>query len=659
MLSYKETKTSFQVTHKGDTILFHSLDNPLLKLGISDIEMEMNHGSFIKKIKVKKNIPCSKFIIKSIDKSKVEITFPELLTLKIIASDKKIRIVPKIMGNQNYFEINLPAYKNESIYGIGEQHVHLNLKNKKVPVWIEEQGLCSGRIFEMMNIAGDEFTTYFNLPLFNSSRNYSWFIHTYSYSEFNFKNNSTKVKSHSIPKEIIFTKAKDQRNLISHNSKHLQLIQPKVPNWINDGCIVGLQGGSLRVKNIVNKLLKNSVKINGIWIQDWCGSKNFGLFKHVRWNYEYDSKRYPKLKSYIKQLNKKGIHVFAYINPYLAKNTKQYIEARDKGYLIKNKDGKIYDILISAFRAGIVDLSNKDAFEWFKTIIKTNIIELGFSGWMADYGEWTPTDITIHNKNIPTIDFHNLYPVLWAKCNYEALKETDNLQDKFFFMRSGHIASNKYVPMFWAGDQLASFDKYDGYPSSIKAIVSSSYSGIGLIHSDIGGFHMLPWTRRTKKLLYRSLEQSVFSPFMRTHEGSRYPRSNLQVYSNKNTRNYLAKMSQSHYIIKQYIKHIRNEYYDTGLPMIRSINTEFEEIVLDENNESQYMFGNDILVCPVVKKGEFNYEIPEGKWINIWTGSKVESGKHKYRKNDKTPVFYRMNSSFANDFSEIKNIVKS
>ncbi|VFT71866.1 putative glycosyl hydrolase [Escherichia coli] len=50
------------------------------------------------------------------------------------------------------------------------------------------------------------------------------------------------------------------------------------------------------------------------------------------------------------------------------------------------------------------------------------MIELGCGGWMADFGEYLPTDTYLHNGVSAEI-MHNAWPALWAKCNYEALEE--------------------------------------------------------------------------------------------------------------------------------------------------------------------------------------------------------------------------------------------
>lgn len=55
------------------------------------------------------------------------------------------------------------------------------------------------------------------------------------------------------------------------------------------------------------------------------------------------------------------------------------------------------------------------------------------------------------------------------------------------------------------------------------AALSLGLSGFGLSHSDIGGYTTLNGIlTRSEELLLRWAEYSVFTPLMRTHEGSIY-----------------------------------------------------------------------------------------------------------------------------------------
>lgn len=63
---------------------------------------------------------------------------------------------------------------------------------------------------------------------------------------------------------------------------------------------------------------------------------------------------------------------------------------------------------------GIVDLWNPEAREWFKKIIRKNLIEeAGAWGWMHDFGEYMPLDAHSSCGMDPFL-LHNEYPDQWA-----------------------------------------------------------------------------------------------------------------------------------------------------------------------------------------------------------------------------------------------------
>ena len=205
--------------------------------------------------------------------------------------------------------------------------------------------------------------------------------------------------------------------------------------------------------------------------------------------------------------------------------------------LIQNVIGKkevsiclsISDFIICIF------FSINTAKIWYKELIKENLINLGLSGWMADFGEYTPMSASTKfngrwwGEESNEI-LHTYLPQDWARINREAVEEAGKLGDVLFWMRSGGINSKYHQVMSWAGDQTVDWTKSDGLPSSIVAALSLAVSGMGLSHSDIGGYTSFPQLSnvlqdppiRNKELLLRWAEYSVFTPLMRTHEGNRF-----------------------------------------------------------------------------------------------------------------------------------------
>ena len=82
--------------------------------------------------------------------------------------------------------------------------------------------------------------------------------------------------------------------------------------------------------------------------------------------------------------------------------------------------------------------------------------------------------------------------------------------------------------LFWLGDQLQSWDEYDGIKSAVVGLLSGGVSGFSLLHSDTGGYvtlklsstgGMIPVIARTPELLMRWMELNAFTAVFRTHEG--------------------------------------------------------------------------------------------------------------------------------------------
>ncbi len=55
-------------------------------------------------------------------------------------------------------------------------------------------------------------------------------------------------------------------------------------------------------------------------------------------------------------------------------------------------------------------------------------------------------------------------------------------------MRSGSTHSPSVSSLFWLGDQLVTWDHYDGLGSAIIGAINSGLSGYTMTHSDIGGY---------------------------------------------------------------------------------------------------------------------------------------------------------------------------
>ena len=567
-----------------------------------------------------------------------------------------------VSGTWNRFRLRFSAEPHEAVFGGGEQYSFFNLRGKKFPIMTREQGV--GRRYnrpltfltEWHDKAGGAYhTTYYPQPTFVSNRNYFIHIHSFDYTVLDFTSHLFHdVVSYSLPQKITAgfgDSLMDTASLVSL----LLGRQAVLPEWVHDGMILGVQGGTDTVRAKLERSLSRNVRVCGLWAQDWSGKIVTSFGKRVLWDWKWNPEMYPGLDKWIAELRKRDISFTIYINPYLIKGKSLCTEAVEKGYLVKDPSGEDYFIDFGEFDCGHVDLTNPDAYNWYKEKIKKNMIDFGAAGWMADFGEYLPTDCKVHS-GISGTEAHNLWPGLWARLNHEALEETGNLDKIIFFMRSGNAMSPRYAQSIWAGDQNVDWSRDDGIRSVIPAALSLAYSGHGISFSDIGGYTTVAWLKRTKELLVRWTEMSCFTPIMRTHEGNR-PGTNWQFDSDDETLDYMAYWADLHYRLKGYILFCEKENMEKGLAVMRPMNWySSESWALD--CVDQYMLGPDMLVAPVMKKGADgrHVNLPEGEWIHLFTKKSYRKGLHfiPSRMEDRSiPVFYRADSPWAGYFSKL------
>ena len=533
-------------------------------------------------------------------------------------------------------EVKTLTGKGLRFFGGGEQFSHLELTGKKVPFLVEENGIGRGdqpatRTANLVGAGGHEWTTYCPIPLILSSDNKAYLIENDCYSEIDL----------SVDGEITFTvhdneirirhwEADSPKELIEKITAHLGRM-PELPDWTY-GTIMGIQGGAERVKKLVKDAQAFGNPVSAIWIQDWVGKKKTSIGSRLRWEWKPDETTYPNFKQFCADMNAQDIKVMGYINPFLLEETDMTNEALEKGYIVHRTDGSPYLIAFGGFKGYIIDLSNPETWEWIKDIIKTNMIDNGLSGWMADFAEWLPFDCKLHSGQNPK-DYHSRFAADWAQVNREAVEEAGKLGEVVFFSRSGFTGSSGISTLFWTGDQLVDYGPNDGLGSAITAMLSSGLSGMSINHSDIGGYTALkfPFFKnylRDKELLQRWIELEAFTPIYRTHEGL-LPYDMVQTYTDSSTQEFFARFGQIHKELEPYFKKLIKEAAKTGLPVIRHPWLVCPNDTNCLNTEYQFFIGDDMLVLPVTERGQTTVRgyFPEGKWEHYFTKEVMEGGE--------------------------------
>ncbi|HJQ29086.1 MAG TPA: alpha-glucosidase [Rubrobacter sp.] len=565
----------------------------------------------------------------------------------------------------------------ERFFGFGVQCTYFDMKGRKVPIFIQEQGIGRGEqpvtwaADWKADAGGTPFNSGASVPHYLTSEMRSLFLENYEYSSFDLREDDRvqiEVFSSLMSGQIL--SGDTPAGLIEQYTEYAGRMRT-LPEWILGGAVIGMQGGTDRVLAMLDQLEGLDAPVAAFWLQDWVGQRKTSFGTQLWWNWELDRDHYPDWNSLRERLEKEDIRLMTYVGPWFADDVSEqsqkkysrnlFEEGAKRGYLVKNRDGEPYRVKTTDFSAAFVDLTNPEARTWIKDVIKDELIGTGASGWMADYGEGLPYDAVLYSGADPK-SYHNRYAEEWAEVNREAIREAGREDDIVFFNRSGYTRSPRYSTLFWLGDQLVDWDEHDGIKSAVTGLLSSGLSGYSLEHTDIGGYtaidNPLLTYHRSKELLLRWIEFGAFATVFRTHEGN-IPEVNHQIYSDRETLDHFVRFARVYAAWRPYRMELVKEASETGLPVIRHPFMEFPHDPEILGLKYQFMVGPEFMVAPVLDPGENTVEVylPAGTWTHLWTRKRYGSPEHGAYETVRAPigepaVFYREGSETGGRFRE-------
>ena len=655
----------YRLLYNGRLLLSDTESFPMLFGGHGEETVDMYRGNFkIEDYVIERRRLCLSGIKQLPNGALLEYGEDLAVQLKISGDCVVLNFISKA-PQINRLWMRVPAESDECCWGCGEQMSYFNLRGRHFPLWTSEPGVGRDKTTyvtwrsDVENKAGgDYYNTNFPQPTFVSSRHYYLHADTTAYADFDFRHEDFhELQFWEVPASIRIEAAENFQALLTKESDFLGR-QPELPDWIYNGLIIGVQGGSERSFGLLEKTLDHGIQVSGVWCQDWCGKRVTSFGKRLQWDWHFHPEMYPDLPSEIQKLHSRGIRFLGYVNPYLVEDGELYRKGLEADVFARHSDGSVYLVDFGEFNCGVIDLTDPKAYQWFKDeVIRKYSIDIGIDGWMADFGEYLPTDdIVLHSGESPMIE-HNHWPALWAQCNYDAVKESGKLGDIVYFMRAGFTGSQKFCTLLWAGDQSVDFSRHDGLCTVICAALSAGMSGCGLTHSDIGGYTSLFDNTRTKEVFLRWAEMAAFTPVMRTHEGNR-PDTNFQYYDDEDCMNRLARLVEIHVMLTPLLKQLVHENAEAGIPVQRPLFLHHEDDPRCYTEQFEYLLGPNVLVAPVWQSNQDSRTVylPEGDWVHLWTGIHYGKGEHTVPAPlGDTPVFYLSNSDVALLMSEIRS----
>lgn len=565
--------------------------------------------------------------------------------------------------------VRFMAEPGEAVWGGGEQLSYINLCGRRFPMWTSEPGVGRDkqttltRLMDEEMAGGDYWNTNYPQPTFLTSRWIAVHCLETCYSVLDF----TDPAFHTVEiwrnaAQFEFFADASPTGLVGQLSTRFGR-QPPLPDWAIAGAIVGLKGGENSFSRL-ERFLEAGASVSGLWCEDWAGIRQTSFGRRLFWDWQLGTRsheRYPELRRRIADLESKGIRFLAYVNPYLSVDGELFDEAKAGGHFclaIESEEPHLVDF--GEFDCGVLDFTREETRAWFaERVIGCEMLDNGIMGWMADFGEYLPTDLRLADGSDP-MEAHNLYPVLWAEVNARAVASRGKTGDAVFFMRAGFSGVQAHCPLLWAGDQSVDFTRHDGIGTVITAALSAGLVGNAYSHSDCGGYTSLHGNVRSTELMKRWCELAAFAPVMRSHEGNR-PDENIQYDSTTDLLDCFARWSRVHAHLAPYVREICQEAVATGLPAQRPLFLHFPEDPALHGVQDQYLYGSDLLVAPVVEEGVDARDVilpGNVSWVDCWTGRELLPGRHTVDAPiGRPPVFYRAQSAYRSLFETMAEVL--
>lgn len=506
----------------------------------------------------------------------------------------------------------------EKIFGGGSRALPLNRRGHRFPLdnnaWY---GYSDGA--DHLN---------FSVPFFTSSKGYGLFFDNGSrgYVDIGKKQPGFLEAAFESGEINVFVIFGDNYSQILSGFHALTGKQPLPPRWAMGNLMSRFGYTSQKQLDGILQITKNeNVPLDAaIFDLFWFGDSIKGTLGNLDW---VNREKWPNPSAMMKKYAQSNIHSVLITEPFFLKGTQKYEAA---GPFLATDSFK-HPFMLTDFYfgvGGLLDIFKKSAGDWIWNIHYKKQIVNGAGGWWTDLGEpekhpaGLMHDLSSRGfkRMFGANEVHNVYGHYWNKMLFEHYQSDLPGKRLFHLNRSGFAGSQRYSIFPWSGDVSRS---WEGLRAQLPLIQGMSMSGIPYIHSDAGGF---AGGSGDNELYVRWLQFAAFTPIFRPH-GTALDGTDPNAFSFPSEpaliktpfKEYAKSVVTLRYSLLPYNYTLTYNQAKLGAPLIAPLYYYFPTDTLLSSIYDEYMWGENLLVAPIVQKNQVARQVyfPKGGWYAL------------------------------------------
>jgi oligosaccharide 4-alpha-D-glucosyltransferase len=556
----------------------------------------------------------------------VQLTIPYKVedNMAFIGADKKV-IITAPEKNNAFYSFRIVLNDDEKIFGGGERALPLNRRGYKFNLYNNPwYGYAEGA--DNLN---------YSVPFFTSSNGYGLFFDNASKGFADIGKTAANIFEAGFVSgelNVYVILGKDYKEILTGYHK-LTGTQPLPPRWAM-GNLMSRFGytSQQQVTGIVAKMKAQNIPVDAV-IFDlfWFGDSIKGTMGNLAWTNKIKWPNPPKM---IADFKKQNINTILITEPFVLQSSSNYNNS--KQYHAVDSAGKPYLLTDFYFgKGGIIDIFKKDAQQWFWNKHQAQM-KIGVEAWWGDLGEPEkhPSNLyhNLKDKGFKRLfkadEVHNIYGHTWTKMLYDSYAKDYPAKRLFSLNRSGFAGTQRYGIFPWSGDVSRN---WSGLRAQLPIMLSMSMSGVPYIHADAGGF---AGGEGDNELYTRWLQFAAFTAIFRPHGTALYE-VDKNAFSfpseaaliDEPYRGYAKEVIAMRYRLLPYNYTLTYKQAANGEPLVAPLYYYYPKDTAAVNVGDEFMWGENILVAPVVEKGatERKIYLPAGKWYSF-TDTSVVNG---------------------------------